>query len=280
MIGTGKHRLFWAFLLLTGLGFCLFTTQSVWKLPLPCAYAQEELDIDGAFEAGEEVASDQPLTVWQSIVNSGWVEFVIIFCSILGFGLIIEHFIFLQHKKLITPGLAKTVATLLKEGNTEKAMKFCRADKSMLGLILRHGLRRLGDGDEAVKEAVMEAGARGAADLEQKISYLNFIGTVAPMLGLLGTVLGMIRAFNVIAYEEGLGKPGLLAEGVSQALVTTATGLIVAIPVMGFWFYFRGKVRRILVQAEEQCLEVIYAAGQVGSVEPPQATPKPATEEG
>jgi len=272
MIGTVKHRLLWACVLWAGMSLLLCTVGSDWELALDRACGQEELDIDAALGDEGQVASDQPLTVWQSIVNSGWVEFVIILCSIVGFGLIIEHFISLQHKKLITPGLAKTVAVLLKEGDTEKAMKFCRADKSMLGLILRHGLRRLGDGDEAVKEAVMEAGARGAADLEQKISYLNFIGTVAPMLGLLGTVLGMIRAFNVIAYEEGLGKPGLLAEGVSQALVTTATGLIVAIPVMGFWFYFRGKVRRILVQAEEQCLEVIYAAGQVGTVEPPKAS--------
>ena len=280
MNGTARRRLFWACLFLIGFSFILVSIQSVWQIPVASAYAQEDLDIEGVPGFQEEEVSDQPLTVWQSIVNSGWVEFVIIFCSIVGFGLIIEHFISLQHKKLITPGLAKIVAALLKEGNTEKAMKFCRADKSMLGLILRHGLRRIGDGDEAVKEAVMEAGARGAADLEQKISYLNFIGTVAPMLGLLGTVLGMIRAFNVIAYEEGLGKPGLLAEGVSQALVTTATGLIVAIPVMGFWFYFRGKVRRILVEAEEQCLEVIYAVGQVGTLTPPQTAPKSVHEEG
>ena len=93
-------------------------------------------------------------------------------------------------------------------------------------------------------------GARRAAALWQRVTYLQDIAVLAPMLGILGTVLGMIRSFNAIAYSTSLVKPVALAAGVSQALVTTAAGLTLAIPTMAFYFLFRGRVQRIISATE------------------------------
>lgn len=214
-------------------------------------------------QAGEEKEMEDILTFWGIIKAGGITEVFIILLSIVGLGLSVEHFISIREKKLITPKLADNVAELILEGNLSKAKKFCAADKSLMGMILSEGLRRADVSEAAVKDAIQEAGARGAADLEQKISYLNYIGTTEPLLGLLGTVTGMIVCFNTIAFSEGLGKPGLLAYGVSQALITTASGLIVSIPIMTFFFYFKNKVRKVLIKAEEQANSVIYAVGRV-----------------
>ena len=100
-------------------------------------------------------------------------------------------------------------------------------------------------------------GRKEVATLWQNISYLADIATVAPMVGLLGTVLGMIQAFNVIAFQTAVVKPILLAGGVSKAMVTTAGGLIVAIPIMIFYAYFRGKVQEISSIVESYLTDII-----------------------
>ena len=110
--------------------------------------------------------------------------------------------------------------------------------------------------DLAVPITMEAVGRREAESLMRRVRYLSDIGTIAPMLGLLGTVLGMIQAFNFIAFDISAVKPVALASAVAQALVTTAAGLIVAIPCMGFFFYFRGQLQSIVAQVEEFAVEI------------------------
>ena len=113
-------------------------------------------------------------------------------------------------------------------------------------------------GKDVIKEAMLDKGRRIVGDMTQKLSYLADVAVISPMVGLLGTVLGMIQAFNVIAFQTGAVKPILLAGGISKAMVTTATGLIIAIPAMIFYSYFRGKVQNITSQLENISTELFH----------------------
>jgi biopolymer transport protein ExbB len=134
----------------------------------------------------------------------------------------------------------------------------------MLPRVLRAGLQAAGKDRYVIVEAMQSEGARLAASLAQRVGYLSNIATLSPMLGILGTVLGMIRAFNSIVLEPGMAKPIVLAAGVSMALVTTAAGLIVAIPVIGFYFYFRGRVQTTIAAVESASAEFVEPLTKIG----------------
>ena len=110
--------------------------------------------------------------------------------------------------------------------------------------------------EQRLEETLAEHGAREASPLRTRLSYLNTIATIAPMLGLLGTVIGMIKAFGNIA-TVGMGKASLLADNISEALLTTAGGLIIAIPAMAFFFFFRNRVNDLMVVLEDTVGEII-----------------------
>ena len=167
-----------------------------------------------------------------------------------------ERFWSLQKKYVAPPTLVEQIRQWLERKELDQARIQLLAETSPLGRILAAGLVNRHHDREIVKEAVEDAGRHVAPELDR---YLNTLGTVAaisPFLGLLGTVLGMIEMFSGIS-SHGVGDPAVVAGGIAQALITTATGLGVAIPSVMFFRYFRGKVNALLVDMEQEAIKLI-----------------------
>ncbi len=184
-------------------------------------------------------------TVYQSILDGGWMMFPIGLCSIVALAFFVERSMALGKRRLVPKTFAKDLEQAMDQSH-ESALQVCEKTKVPAGRILGAGLRRWGDARPEIEKAVEDAGRREVAKLSGNLKPLVVIAAVAPLLGLLGTVLGMIKAFGVIAVEKGIGKPELLADGISQALVTTAAGLIVAIPAQIAYFYLKAKIDRFI----------------------------------
>jgi len=233
---SAAPRHIWAILLLT-VSLCLAAAS---------CFAQAEV----------EQAQGKPLTFWQIIVAGGITELIIILCSFAAVTLIIEHFVSIRFVKAIPPELYEKVRARMGAKEYNEVLRLCEANPCFFTNVIASGLRKLRYDFVAVQESVAETIEKEGAALHSKISYLSFIASVSPMLGLLGTVTGMIDCFNKIAWYQGLGRASLLAKGVYEALITTATGLIVAIPVMAFFFFFRDRVNKIILEVETLATEL------------------------
>ena len=194
----------------------------------------------------------------REIVFSGGIPGVLIVLVLLALSLalvalIVEQMVTLRTAVLAPVGLGEQVREQLLHGNLQAAEQACRAEPSCLAFILRAGLAEVAGGWTAVEKALEDAAAEQAARLLRRVEYLSVLGTIAPMVGLLGTVLGMILAFQEVASSEGAARAAMLAEGIYQALVTTVGGLLVAIPALGAFALFRNRVDGLIA-------EVAYAA--------------------
>jgi len=197
------------------------------------------------------------MTLWQMIRSGGFVMFVLVLLSIAATTFIVYNFITLNLKKLLPRDFAEDVIENLKDKKDTAAKSMCQAEENILSNIVVAGLDKKDRGAIFVREAVENCARKEIGNLWQSISYLSDIATIAPLIGLLGTVLGMMQAFNVIAFQTAVVKPILLAGGVSKAMVTTAGGLMVAIPAMLFYAYFRNKVQEMANQIEGYSTEII-----------------------
>ena len=191
------------------------------------------------------------------ILAGGIIGHTIILLSIVAVALMIEHFMTIREKVLIPPGLAGEVAKNLSEGKWNDAAKLCRDDPSVLGIVLTAGLKECEIGWDSVEKAVEDAVAEQAARLYRKTEYLNVIGNLAPMLGLLGTVVGLVIAFHGMASLDGhQQRAGDLAGGIYLALITTVEGLIVAIPSLAAYAIFNNRIALLIA-------ETTYIAEQI-----------------
>lgn len=180
----------------------------------------------------------------------------IILCSILAFTIVVERLWVLRENKIAPKNLVQQILKLHKQNriNTDAIDKLY--NNSLLGRILAAGLRNMQHDREIMKESIEETGRQVVMELEH---YLNTLGTVAaitPLLGLLGTVIGMIKVFAVIT-SLGVGDPKILADGISEALLTTAAGLSVAIPSLMFYRYFTRRVDELLLKMETQAIYLV-----------------------
>ena len=180
----------------------------------------------------------------------------IILCSVIAMAIIGERFWSLQKKKIVPPELVPQVWSLAKGNKLDDVTIRRLKSNSPLGEILSAGLLNSKHGREIMKESILEAGRQAAHDLERFLNSLGTIASVTPLLGLLGTVLGMIKVFAAIM-SHGVGDPGILAGGISEALITTAAGLTVAIPSLIFHRYFEGLVESYILDMEEESLKLI-----------------------
>ncbi|TET39098.1 MAG: MotA/TolQ/ExbB proton channel family protein [Planctomycetota bacterium] len=188
------------------------------------------------------------ISLFDTIKNGGIIGFFIILLSVASLALTIEHAITIRRDALVPPELLGHLESLFEDEEYEEAMTLCESTPNFLTNVIAAGLPKIGQGYEAIEAAMQEAGENEAVKLNQKISYLSLIANIAPMMGLFGTVIGMIMAFNVIARSEAAPSPAKLAGGISVALVTTALGLFVAIPTMCFYFFFRNRVMRVVME--------------------------------
>ena len=222
----------------------------------------------------QAAAPAKNMTFLQLILRGGWFMLPIVLCSLGAVALILERMIALRKKTIIPPGFLEGLSRI-GLGDRQAAMDYCRKSNTPVGRVIAVGIRKLPQGEEAVERAIEDAGANEVAKLRRNLRSLYSISVVAPMLGLVGTVSGMIAAFQVAA-RGGMGKAELLAGGIYEALITTLGGLSVAIPVLISYYYFLGKIDRIVAEmndVSERFLEeqVLPAAQKIKPAPQPQS---------
>ena len=180
----------------------------------------------------------------------------IVACSVVSMGIIVERIWTLQRKRVIPENLVAQVWRLHQKGELTNLHINTIRQGSPLGRILAAGLVNRMHSREVMKEAIEEVGRQVVHELERFLNTLGTIASITPLLGLLGTVIGMIKVFSAIMIV-GVGNPGELAGGISEALITTAAGLSVAIPSIMFHRYFEGRVGLLVVGMEEEALKMV-----------------------
>ena len=201
-----------------------------------------------ALAQGEGAATETTSWVEAYITAGGPIGFVILFLSFVSLALIIEHIVNIKRDKIVPPQLIDEIEGMMDNEEYQEALELCEAEPNFLTNVLAAALPKINSGFETMKISMDDAGEEEAIKLQQKIGYLSLIGNIAPMMGLFGTVSGMIQAFQMIAEKGASVTPADLAGGISQALVTTFLGLFVAIPTMIAYFFFRNKVVRITLE--------------------------------
>jgi biopolymer transport protein ExbB len=195
-------------------------------------------------------------TVFDLISKGGVVMYPIILCSIIALGVFLERLWVLRRKNIIPGEFIRDVEEQVKNQKISEAIFLCQDDPSSIAKIFLAGLKNAGRGMWLVKEAIEEMGGREGVILEKHVGILSTIANLTPLLGLLGTVSGMIKTFNVISLQ-GVGNPALLAGGISEALITTATGLCVAIPTLVCYRILKDKAEALIFEMEENSLKII-----------------------
>lgn len=196
------------------------------------------------------------LPVLEIIKAGGWLMWPIIACSILALAITVERFWSLQAKRVTPKNLVGEVWQLRQQGKLTQNYIASLRDGSPLGRILAAGLMSASNNRQVMKESIEETGRHVAHELERFLNTLGTIAAISPLLGLLGTVIGMMQIFSAIT-DVGIGDPQKMAGGISVALITTVAGLIVAIPSLFFYRHFRGRVDDLIINMEAEALKLI-----------------------
>jgi len=189
------------------------------------------------------------------IVKGGVVMYPIILCSIIALGIFLERLWVLRRKSVIPVNFIRSVEDQLKKRKLSEALFICQNDNSSIAKVFLAGLKNTGRGMWLVKEAIEERGGREGIILEKNVGILSTIANLTPLLGLLGTVSGMIKTFKVLS--QGASNPSLLAGGIAEALITTAAGLLVAIPTLVCYRIIKDKAESLLFEMEEISIRII-----------------------
>ena len=195
----------------------------------------------------------------------GELMYVLALLSFFGVAWAVHCLLVLRRSQVLPRRFLDALSTQLQQGNLRGAEATCRRSKCVFSRMVLGGLRNADEPPEKIRESVNAAGSRESAHLHQKINYLANVGTISPMLGLLGTVFGMIKSFEVIS--SGNVRYYLLAAAIAKAMVTTAAGLLIGIPAMAFYFYLRGRLLRLMTDMEVVADDVSRTIIERGSEE-------------
>ena len=190
------------------------------------------------------------------VESGGWLMVPIILCSVVALAIVADRFWSLQIKRICPRHLVNQIWLWARNKELDAAHIASLRASSPLGRILAAGLVNLHHDKAVMKESIEEAGRHIVLELERYLNTLGTIASITPLLGLLGTVVGMIQVFTAIT-TQGVGNPTVLAGGISQALLTTAAGLSVAIPSLMFYRYFRGRVEQLVCIMEQEALKMV-----------------------
>jgi biopolymer transport protein ExbB len=190
-------------------------------------------------------------------LKGGLIMWPILLCSIIGLAIIIDRYIVLRKSKTNIPAFMVRIRGLLRKKDISGAISYCMEEKSPVSNIIRKGLKKYHLGHERVKEAIENAGTQEISKLEKGLPFLATIAGIAPLLGFLGTVTGMISAFMTIQQLAGAANPSDLAGGIWEALITTAFGLMVGIPALAFYNHFVSSVKKLVGDIETVANDVI-----------------------
>ncbi len=224
-------------------------------------------------EGAEEEAGDEGGAGFFAIIGSGGIIGIILWlallaASIAGVALIVDSFVTIREKKIAPHTLVQNVRESMEQGDVMKALQHCEEEPGPLANILSAGFTNVQEGFEVIQESVGVSANMESEKLLQRVNYLNVVGNLAPMLGLLGTVQGMIFAFRTLGTQAaGAAQQAALALNISMALSTTAAGLIVAVPAIGFFHYFRNRATNIILGMEAMTMDLIKNLRNVEVVE-------------
>jgi biopolymer transport protein ExbB len=207
------------------------------------------------------------MSLLEVIKAGGWVMYPLLLSSLLAVAIIVERAINLRASRVLSPTTVERVTGLVEGGRVDRAIQVCRDHPGLFSSIVLAGLEISDRGEATAKEAVEDAGRHETARLSRYLTALGTIAAVAPLMGLFGTVTGMIEVFRTIA-QSGVGHASELSGGISQALVTTAFGLLVAIPALVAYNYFQSRVDYMVTDLERESLRVIRAVYFVSEGEP------------
>jgi biopolymer transport protein ExbB len=198
--------------------------------------------------AGRPAAESVPIhnkTLWETIKEGGWVMIPIGVCSVLTLYLIVDGILRTGRKRVLPPEHVDAVKTLFRHGDYVGAYNHCKANPSPFTNVCRVAISLLGDGKQVVEEGMLGELSKENSQMQTYISYLSVIGVCAPMLGLTGTVTGMIRAFATLG-ASGIGDPSKLSAAIGEVLVATASGLFIAIPAFTAFYFLRNRAAKAL----------------------------------
>ncbi|MBU0678785.1 MAG: MotA/TolQ/ExbB proton channel family protein [Verrucomicrobia bacterium] len=238
--------------------------RSIFRKTLVCTFAAAVM-LGGVTSAvgqpADEQAIKQSMSLTEIIETGGWLMYVLGGMSILGLAFVVYFLLVLRQQQITPTALLRDLKEKLVAGRIEESLTACAGSRSPLSIIATAALeytKRTGEPDPAMLKEIIEGeGNRQAVVIQNQTQYLLDIAVIAPMVGLLGTVMGMLKAFNTVALDIAKAKPMLLAAGVSQALITTAAGLIVGIPAMIFYAYFRGRTSKLLSNLESASADLL-----------------------
>ncbi len=203
--------------------------------------------------------------MWDLIKAGGWLMLPIIACSVIAMAIVLERLWALRRSRVLPPQLVQALHKAVEGNALVTAEGLLRlSGQSPLGRLLSAGVANYHLGREVVKESLEDCGRQVVHDLERYLNALGTIASVAPLLGLLGTVFGMIEVFNVIA-TQGNGNIALLSDGIAKALITTAGGLTVAIPSLLFYRYLRARVDELVLRMEAEAILLVDIAERLAS---------------
>lgn len=233
--------------------------------------------VDGA--AAGEAAAGPIESIWDLALKGGPVMIPIAICSLFALTVIIERAFTLRRGNVIPPTFLSGVRSVLDGDYDDRtaAVEFCRNDGSPVACIFEAGIKRLGEPIALLEKHIQETGERVVVRLHKYVRLLSVIAAVSPLLGLLGTIFGMIKAFHTVAVSgEALGKAELLAKGIYEAMITTAAGLLVAIPALLGYHWISAKIEQLVVEMDQMTCEFVEDyAGAHASTEGEKPTFRP-----
>lgn len=205
----------------------------------------------------EMLQDDSSMSFFEILSQGGLLMIPLFILSVLAIYVISERWRTLENSKMDINQMLNNIETLLKSGSQNRAIQYCEEFDKPLARILKSGIRKLGRPILDIENTIKNAGKKEIFNLEKRMNWLATIAGVAPLIGFTGTVTGMIRAFMDIQSLQGNVNPSVLAGGIWEALITTATGLIVGIIAYGFYNYLQGKVNRMIFELENASADFI-----------------------
>ncbi len=226
-------------------------------------------------EAGSAAAGSS--TLWELALKGGPMMIPIALCSLVALAVVLERLLTLRTRAVIPPSFMPGLKKILREhpGDRERALAYCAKSRSPIARICAAAIERPGRSLETIEKRITEAGEHEILRLRKYLRSLSVIAAVSPLLGLTGTIFGMIRAFQTVAFNaDAMGKTEQLATGIYEAMVTTAAGLLVAIPALIFYNLIAARIDRLVAQMDRASIafaEDFYESQQQGSSQRPVA---------
>ncbi len=210
--------------------------------------------------AATAAPAKQGMTLWELVLAGGFFIIVLALLSVALVALTIYHFMYIKPEKLIPQDMTENLLSLIERKEYEKAKSVCRQQENLVSAIALKGLEKQPKGPTVVEEALQYEGRIRVESLWQNLTYLGDIAVIAPMVGLIGTIMGMIDSFN--SFQAATLNPTVLTQGLAKAMINTAVGLVIAVPALVFYSYFRGRISRVTSQAEAVTAELAQMMGE------------------